>query len=292
MRRSPGQGAVDQLPSGRWRVRIITSDPNGGTPDITILRREGLHALEVLFPLAAEAQALEQAHGLALRVDFQFHWRNEGYLTMVDFLARFPSKRRAMIRREMAAPAAQGLCLRTVEGDELAREPGRWAREMHALHRATIDKLAWGRSWIGERFYAQVFERMPDAVQLVIATPADGQTGDGEAAIAAAFNVVSETCLFGRTWGCREEHPFLHFNVCLYHSLERCIARGLQRFEGGAGGEHKLGRGFLPAPTWTALQLFDQPLDQAVRRHLAGERPERQASVERWLDEAGPFKKA
>jgi predicted N-acyltransferase len=254
-----------------------------------ICRREGLHVLEVLFPTQLEAEALERVHGLALRVDFQFHWRNEGYRSIDDFLARFSSKRRAMIRREMAAPAAQALALRTVEGPELARDPGRWAREMQALHRTTIDRLPWGRAWIGERFYEHVFARMPESVQLVVATRAAERDGR---AIAAAFNVVSARRLFGRTWGCREEHPFLHFNVCLYHSIARCIDRGLQVFEGGAGGEHKLWRGFLPTPTWVALQLFDPRLDAAVRAHLDAERSQRLASARRWIEEEGPFKRA
>src|SRR5205085_1767750 len=140
---------------------------------------EGYPTWQVLFPDEEGARELEQA-GMALRVSWQFHWRNEGYRSLADFLARFNSKRRHMLRREM---------------------------------------------------------------------------------VAGAFNVASATRLYGRYWGCFEEHPFLHFNVCYYHSIADCIARRLEVFEGGAGGEHKLARGFLPTLTWSAHGFSDAQLD-------------------------------
>jgi predicted N-acyltransferase len=228
----------------------------------------------VLFPDAGEARELE-ALGLAVRVDFQYHWRNDGYRTMDDFLARFPSKRRNAIRRERAAPVRQGIAIRTVRGDELARDVPGWAEACFGLHRASIDKMVWGMRWVNRRFYERVLAGMPDAAEVVEARR-DGRI------VAMAFNVASATRLFGRYWGAAEEHPFLHFNVALYHSIEECIARGVQVFEGGAGGEHKLARGFEPAETYAAHLLADRRLDAAVRRHLAAERGEREGAVQRW----------
>jgi hypothetical protein len=222
---------------------------------------------------------------MALRVSWQFHWRNEGYRSLGDFLARFNSKRRNMLKREMAAPAEQGISIRTVRGEELAREPARWAKAAHALHRSTVDKLMWGRRWLNEKFYLLAFAAMPDAVEVVAAFR-------GRELVAGAFNVASATRLYGRYWGCFEEHPFLHFNVCYYHSIADCIARGLQMFEGGAGGEHKLSRGFLPALTWSAHGFSDAQLERAVREHLSRETPARAASVERSLRESPIFKAA
>ena len=123
---------------------------------------------QVLFPDETGARELEQA-GMALRVSWQFHWRNEGYRSTADFLTRFNSKRRHMLRREMAAPAEQGIEIRTIRGDELRRDPVRWAKTAHALHRNTVDKLMWGRRWLNEKFYLRVFEAMPDAVEVVAA---------------------------------------------------------------------------------------------------------------------------
>jgi predicted N-acyltransferase len=239
-----------------------------------LVRDEGLGALQVLFPGADEARELE-ALGLVVRVDFQYHWRNDGYRTMDDFLARFPSKRRNAIRRERAAPARQGIAVRTVRGDELARDPAGWAEACFALHRAATDRMVWGMRWVNRRFYERVLSGMPDAAEVVEARR-DGRL------VAMAFNLASASRLYGRYWGAAEEHPFLHFNVALYHSIEDCIARGISVFEGGAGGEHKLARGFEPAETYAAHLLADRRLDLAVRRHLAEERDEREGAVRQW----------
>ena len=239
---------------------------------------EGLHAIQVLFPEPDEVSALEAA-GLATRIDFQYHWRNEGYRTMDDFLARFTSKRRNTIRRERAAPAAQGIAIRTVRGDELARDAAGWAEVCFGLHRASTDKMVWGMRWVNRRFYERVLAGMPDAAEVVEARQ-DGRL------VAMAFNLASATRLFGRYWGAAEEHPFLHFNVALYHSIERCIARGVKVFEGGAGGEHKLARGFEPALTHSAHLFLDARLDAPLRRYLHAEERERRAALARWKTDA------
>jgi predicted N-acyltransferase len=244
--------------------------------------REGYPTWQVLFPDEESARELEQA-GLALRVSFQFHWLNQGYKTLDDFLARFNSKRRHMLKREMAAAAEQGIGIRTVRGEELAQDPRRWAKAAHALHRSTVDKLMWGRRWLNEAFYLRAFEGMPDAVEVVVAE----RSGK---LVAGAFNVASGERLYGRYWGSFEEHAFLHFNVCYYHSIGECIRRGVQVFEGGAGGEHKLARGFLPSLTYSAHGFLDARLDRAVRDHLRGETAERTRSVERFVRESPIFK--
>jgi predicted N-acyltransferase len=237
---------------------------------------EGMGGVHALFPPADEASLLERL-GLAVRVDFQYHWRNEGYATPDAFLARFSSKRRNAIRRERAAPARQGIAIRTVRGDELGRDPAGWAERCFALHRASTDRMAWGMRFVNRAFYARVLETMPDAVEVVEARR-DGRL------VAMAFNLASGTRLYGRYWGAVEHHPFLHFNVALYHSIDECIRRGVRVFEGGAGGEHKLARGFEPAETYTAHVLADVRLDAAVRRHLAAERAERAGAVRQWRE--------
>ncbi len=238
---------------------------------------EGLHSVHALFIDAGEAQELE-ALGLAPRVDFQYHWENEGYRTPEEYLARFTSKRRNAIKRERAAPAAQGIAIRTVRGDELARDPAGWARACHALHRATTDRMAWGMRFVNRAFYERAFAGLPDAVEVVEARREGRLVG-------MAFNLASREVLYGRYWGCIEDHPFLHFNVALYHSIDECIRRGVKRFEGGAGGEHKLARGFQPAETWSAHAFLERRLDAALRRHLEAETAERQEAVARWRGE-------
>jgi predicted N-acyltransferase len=137
---------------------------------------------------------------------------------------------------------------------------------------------------VNRAFYDRVLASMPDALEIV-------EARKGGALVAAAFNVASAARLYGRYWGCREEHPFLHFNVCLYHSVDECIRRGLQVFEGGAGGEHKLARGFEPAETWSAHLFLDPRLDAAVRRHLAQEVRERREAIARWRETSPLFKR-
>jgi len=250
----------------------------------SLCEAEGWPTWQALFPDESSARELEEA-GMALRVSWQFHWRNEGYRSVEDFLHRFNSKRRHMLKREMAAASGQGISIRTIRGEELMEDPARWAKAAHALHRSTVDKLMWGRRWLNEKFYLLAFAGMPDAMEVV------GAFREGKL-VAGAFNLASASRLYGRYWGCFEEHPFLHFNVCYYHSIVDCIARGLEVFEGGAGGEHKLARGFLPAITWSAHGFSDARLERAVREHLSRETPAREASIERSLRESPIFKAA
>jgi len=249
---------------------------------LDLCREESYATFQALFPDEEGARELERA-GLASRVSYQFHWTNQGYKSMDDFLARFNSKRRHMLKREMRAAEEQGVSIRTVRGEELARDPARWARTAHALHRNTVDKLMWGRRWLNENFYQLAFAAMPEAMEVVVAER-------GGEVIAGAFNVSSSTRLYGRYWGCFEELPFLHFNVCYYHSIKDCIARGLQVFEGGAGGEHKLSRGFLPSLTYSAHAFLDSRLDSGLREHLRLETPERERSILRFSQESPIFK--
>jgi predicted N-acyltransferase len=242
-----------------------------------LVRAEEAGGLHAIFTTADEALELEAA-GLARRVDFQYHWRNQGDATMAQFLARFPSKRRHAIRRELRAPAEQGITIRTVRGDELAADPGGWADDCYQLHRSSTDQMAWGMRWVNQAFYQLVLSRMADAVEVVEARHHGRLVG-------MAFNLATRTTLYGRYWGAVEHHPFLHFNVALYHSIDECLARGVGRFEGGAGGEHKLARGFEPAETWSGHALSDPRLDAAVRRHLATELTTRLAGVARWREQ-------
>ncbi len=231
----------------------------------------GCGSVHVLFPTDAESRLFESA-GMVRRIAYQYHFSNHGYRTADDLLARYDSKRRNTTRRERRAPSEQGIQIRTVRGVELAADPKKWASLAHKLHRSTVDKLTWGRRWLNEEFYLQVFATMPEHMELVVAEH-DGRV------VAGAFNVSSDTHLFGRYWGCLEEHPFLHFNVCLYHSIDDVIARGLTTFEGGAGGEHKIPRGFEPAETFSTHSFLDPRLDVPLRRYIEAEAEDREKAL-------------
>jgi predicted N-acyltransferase len=227
-------------------------------------RSQGLSSVHIIFPPEAEALELEAlALGLFRRKSMQYHWRNAGYRTYDDYLNRFDSKRRHQLRRERGAAATQGITIRTVRGPELQLEHARLA---YRFYESTCEKNGWGTVQLNQKFFERAFATMPNDVELVVAERAGK-------AIAGAFNLVSEKRLYGRYWGCFEDHPFLHFHVCLYHSVDECIRFGREAFEPGAGGEHKIPRGFEPTQI-NSLHLafepaFDRALREACRREAA-----------------------
>jgi predicted N-acyltransferase len=243
---------------------------------------EGIRSLHVLHLPQEDALELEAA-GLSLRADFQYHWTNAGYRDFDEFLARFPSRRRNAIRRERAAPAAQGIAIRTVRGDELAEAPSRWARDVARLHERSVSRMECGMRFLDRPFYERVLRTMPGSLEVVEARR-EGRL------VAMAFNVASPERLYGRYWGAVEEHPFLHFNVALYHSVEECIRLGRHAFEGGAGGEHKLARGFEPVMVESAHRFLEARLEGPLRRHLAEGRAAARRALADWRERAATLR--
>jgi len=226
-----------------------------------VAREAGCSSVHVIFPSDAEAGALEEL-GWARRLTMQYHWRNPGYRTFDDYLGRFTSKRRHQIRREKGAAAGQGVTIATRRGEALAPEHSQLA---YRLYESTCRKFAWGRIQLNRGFFARAFETLRPSIEIVEATR-------GGEVIAGAFNLTAQGKLFGRYWGCFEDVPFLHFNVCLYHSIEESIALGRTVFEPGAGGEHKIARGFEPTGIHSAHLIFNKKLDRAIRDALRRER--------------------
>lgn len=218
-----------------------------------IVEAERLSSAHVLFPPEAEADALE-ACGLAHRLGLQFHWRNDGYRTYDDFLGRFSSKRRHQLRRERRAVTDAGVRVETLRGDAITPAV---VDAMYGFYTSTVDKFVWGRRYLRREFFEEIGRRA--GVEMVVARRGDGPP------IAGALNLAGDGVLYGRYWGAREELPFLHFEVCYYHAIDDAIARGLRAFEPGAGGEHKLARGFAPTVTHSVHLVADRRLDAAVR---------------------------
>jgi uncharacterized protein len=136
---------------------------------------------------------------------------------------------------------------------------------MYGYYTNTVDKFAWGRRYLNRAFFEEAAVRLSGGVEVVLAR-------QGGRPIAGAFNFAGKDALYGRYWGASEDRPFLHFNVCYYHSIEQCITRKLGRFEPGAGGEHKVSRGFEPTITHSVHHLREPRLDAAVRDYLGRER--------------------
>ncbi len=237
-------------------------------------RDVGVASIHVLYHRRRESSPLSAA-GLAQRVMVQYHWNNYDYRTPEDWLAKLRSKRRTQCRRERREPERQGITIRTVRGDEIAADPERWAETAFELYCTTCDRYMWGGRYLNREFFHALFARLDGEVELVVAERAGS-------VVAGAINLRSDTHLYGRYWGCHEQHRFLHFNVCLYHSIDECIERGVQVFEGGAGGEHKISRGFEPAPVYSSHLFLDEKLNSLLGAALERDAARHLEGIEAW----------
>ena len=225
--------------------------------------RARLSSAHVLFPPGEDAETLAEL-GLLHRHGVQYHWQNAGYADFDAFLSRFDSKRRAQIKRERRELAERGVTLEVLTGDALGVADADFVFEFYGV---TVDKFPWGRRYLCREFFEEVLATMPDALHVVVAK----EQSSGRR-LGGAFNLLGRHALYGRYWGGLVEVPFLHFNVCFYKGIEEAIARGLQLFEPGAGGEHKLSRGFEPTITHSAHHLADERLSLAIEDFLRRER--------------------
>ncbi len=224
---------------------------------------EGVSAssAHVLFPHERESEELAE-QGFVERFGVQFHWQNPGYASFDDFLSRMNSKHRNQIKRERREMKDRSVTLEALSGRELTPELIDFVFD---FYRSTVEKFAWGRQYLTRELFEEVARTMPDELHVVVARQHGRLVG-------GAFNLLGPDALYGRYWGATRDVPFLHFNVCFYFGIEECIRRGLGKFEPGAGGEHKISRGFEPTITRSAHHLQHPELDRAVRDFLRRER--------------------
>ncbi|MEY4698104.1 MAG: hypothetical protein RIT14_2532 [Pseudomonadota bacterium] len=244
-----------------------------------LARGNDLSSLHVTFCTAEEADTLAPRHGLLHRVTQQFHWENRGYGGFDDFLADLSSRKRKAIRKERATAQASGLTIRHLSGDDL--QDHHWDA-FWAFYQDTGARK-WGTPYLTRRFFAEVQAHMRHDVLLILAER-DGRP------VAGALNFIGRDTLFGRYWGCIEDHPCLHFELCYYQAIDWAIAHGLPRVEAGAQGEHKLARGYLPTPVHSLHWIADPALREAVARYLAAERRAVDEEIE-VLTAYGPFRR-
>jgi predicted N-acyltransferase len=237
-------------------------------------RASSIHAT---FLQEQDAGALSNA-GFLQRDDQQFHWFNEGYGSFEDFLAALSSRKRKTIRRERRDALGDGITVEWVTGKDLTE--AHWDA-FFAFYMDTGSRK-WGRPYLNRRFFSLLGERMADRVLLVMAKR-NGRY------IAGAINLIGDTRLYGRNWGCVEDHPFLHFEVCYYQAIDFAITRGLSRVEAGAQGEHKLARGYRPVITTSAHDIPDPSFRRAVASYLEQERAYVKEAADE-LSSATPFR--
>jgi uncharacterized protein len=262
--------------------RLLLRDPASAPALIAaveaVTQNNGLSSAHATFVEDAQLPAFEQA-GWLLRQGVQFHWLNRGYSDFDAFLGELASRKRKAIRKERAA-AVEGLTIRHLSGTEI--QPRHWDA-FWTFYQDTGSRK-WGRPYLTRAFFPLLGEALGDRVLLILAER-DGVP------IAGALNLVGEDALYGRYWGCTEDVPFLHFELCYYQAIEAAIARGLPRVEAGAQGEHKLARGYEPVATWSAHYLPDPDFRRAVADFLVRER-EGVGAEQAYLAELTPFRKA
>ncbi len=244
---------------------------------LTLTQRLGVSSLHVNFPLEAEWRAMTEA-GLLPRRDIQFIWRNDGYQSFDDFLGALSSNRRKTIRRERREAQA-GLDIRVLTGAETTQ--AHWDA-FFAFYMDTGDRK-WGRPYLTRDFFARVGASMADRIALVMAF-------EDETPVAGALNFIGRDALYGRQWGTLVDRPFLHFELCYYQAIEFAIGRGLSRVEAGAQGDHKIARGYLPSPVYSAHFIADPALRDPVARYLEQERPAVEAEMHAMTAELSPYR--
>jgi predicted N-acyltransferase len=245
---------------------------------LELARQFDVSSLHVTFPTSDEWRRLGEV-GLLLREGTQYHWQNRGYARFDDFLADLAARKRKAIKRERREALRDGIRLRVLTGDEIE------ARHWDAFYRfyiATSDKK-WGYPYLNREFFHRLGAAMADKLALIVAE-ADGRT------VAGALNLIGAEALYGRNWGCLGDFRFLHFEACYYQAIEYAIARRLKRVEAGAQGPHKLQRGYVPVPTYSAHWFRDPGMMRAVAGFLRRERW-LNAHERRAMAEHSPFRK-
>ena len=246
---------------------------------LSLAEQSDVSSLHVLFPDAQDQQMLIDK-GMIPRTSIQFHWQNAGFKSFDDFLATMSHDKRKKVKQERRKVVDAGITFKRLVGRDISDADWDFFVECYDhTYRAHFST-----PYLNRKFFGLIGERMPENVLLIVAER-EGKR------VASALNLFSKHTLYGRYWGGLEFHSGLHFETCYYQALEFCIARGIQVFEGGAQGEHKLARGFLPVKChsahWLKQPQFARAVEDFLRRESSG--------MEQYVNELGessPFRSA
>lgn len=243
-----------------------------------LVRLRGASSAHVTFSTEDEWESLA-ALGFLKRTDRQFHWTNAGYGSYDDFLGALASRKRKALKKERREALAEGLTIEWLTGADLTEA----AWDAFFAFYTDTGSRKWGSPYLTRAFFSVLSERLADQILLVMVRRAGRY-------VAGALNFIGAETLYGRYWGCIEQHPFLHFEVCYHQAIDYAIARGLKVVEAGAQGEHKLARGYLPVTTYSAHYIVHPGLREAVGQYLERERSaiEEDAAI---LTDLGPFRR-
>jgi uncharacterized protein len=259
------QAAVPFTPVTGPRLLLRPDVPEGAAQALIaameqLALRHQVSSVHVTFPTEADWSTLGNA-GWLQRVGQQYHWENKGYGSFDDFLGDLNSRKRKSIRKERREVAETGVKIHTLTGDDLRQE--HWD-VFYKFYMDTSDRK-WGSAYLNRKFFRLLGETMADRVVLILAED------DGEW-VAGALNLLGADTLYGRNWGCNATYKHLHFEACYYRAIDFAIERGLSRVEAGAQGQHKIQRGYLPTPTYSAHWIRDPGFRSAIDDYLRRER--------------------
>ena len=244
---------------------------------LQVARQLETSSLHILFPDEQDRQALAAA-GFMLREGVQFHWENPGYADFEAFLASFKMEKRKKLRQDRRRVVDAGIRFEHLAGAAITPDVLRF---FYSCYVSTYEAHG-NRPYLGLAFFERLLAETPDSLLIVLALR-------GDAPVAVALNLVGGNILYGRYWGTTEFVSGLHFETCYVQAIEYCIAHGIDRFEGGAQGVHKMSRGLSPTPTWSAHWVADRRFGAAIADFLAQET----AAINEYIDELAehiPFK--
>lgn len=244
----------------------------------TLTEKLGTSSVHVTFATQADVDVLQQT-GFLHRTDQQFHFKNENYDSYDAFLSTLASRKRKALKKERRTAVENDIDIEWLSGADITEAA--WD-EFFAFYVDTGNRK-WGRPYLNRTFFSLIGERMAEDVLLIMAKR-HGKY------IAGALNFIGSDTIFGRHWGCSENHPFLHFEICYHQAIDFAIARGLKVVEAGAQGEHKLARGYVPVTTHSAHYIPHDGFRRAVEEYLSHER-EDVARMGEILDTHTPFRK-
>jgi hypothetical protein len=263
--------------------KLLSHDPGIRTllaaASASVVVENALSGAHMTFLTDPDAEVLAQG-GWLERNDVQYHWFNEGFSGFDDFLGALSSKKRKGLRKEREQALAGVDEIVRLTGSDLTEAA--W-EDFFVFYQDTGSRK-WGRPYLTRQFFSLIGERMADRIMLVMAKK-------GGRHVAGALNFLGDDCIYGRQWGCTEEIPFLHFELCYHQAIDIACELGLRRVEAGAQGQHKLARGYRPVLTRSMHWIRDQRFRAAIADYLRRERPAI-AEEARSLAEGLPFRKA
>ncbi|MBW8183805.1 GNAT family N-acetyltransferase [Shewanella nanhaiensis] len=254
-------------------------------------QKSGYSSWHALFLTKPECDMFSKQNALN-RVGTQFHWMNKGYHSFDDYLAAMHSRKRKDIRKERYRVAQYGLTMRFVDGGEVTDE--QWQAFSHC-YQMTYAKRSGHYGYLNLSFFKSLAQSMPHQIKLLLVEVNEEDSGagfedkQGQRIIASALYFCSDTHLYGRYWGALESIEGLHFEVCYYQGIEYCIEHGLQTFDAGAQGEHKVPRGFEPVTIYSNHDIAHPAFRDAIEHFTHQER----AQISCYMKEMGqslPFK--